>query len=242
MLAEIRKRIGDAPQDDIGRAKWVEEAATIMWHLTYGDLPVEEEDHACGACRDSGWRRTDRPGKTPTYAHCRCRHNAVDTAPAAAMCFPAFNELPTGADIDRPLWAKIKDISLGDSLFLYGPASKLLKSGYIIAETIRRKWGKLPRYVSAHSFPAKNVDHFLKWQADIMAVDVLIIDGVCRGLDASQLRRVAELLEHAARSATRKTIILMGESVPEGAGYPVDVWSRIHRAMEPIMKIRWRVS
>ena len=172
----------------------------------------------------------------------RCLPRQRLEAPAAAMCFPAFNELPTGADIDRPLWAKIKDISLGDSLFLYGPASKLLKSGYIIAETIRRKWGKLPRYVSAHSFPAKNVDHFLKWQADIMAVDVLIIDGVCRGLDASQLRRVAELLEHAARSATRKTIILMGESVPEGAGYPVDVWSRIHRAMEPIMKIRWRVS
>ena len=238
------KKYGVAPESEPERSRWIDMVARSMYRRRYKVEPPDDDGSAfkCQDCNDSGWTFY-KTSKGYEYAdRCSCRVEDINKSPGRAMGFPQLSKAPKKSDIEPALWDELNKVGQGDSIFLYGSADKTLQAGYVVANTVRLALDVMPRYHSVHRFPSKSMpDAYRKWKQEVLEAECVVVDGLCRGCETQSLQRVADLIEEAGRAYPRKTLIILGEALDPDA-YPANVWSRISRGLERIVKVRWRIK
>lgn len=243
-MTKIFKQFGVAPDSEPERSEWIEAVAVTLFRQRYpGTSALEAHDeHRCKRCGDSGWSFYTNERGYEYAERCSCLSEDVDRSPGKAMGFPSLPVSPKKSDLPSDLWAQLDSVSKGDSVFLYGPADRTLVAGYIAANHIRAKLGVMPKYQSIHRFPSKSArEEYMRWKDEVLSAESVVVDGLCRGCETQSLHRAADLIEEAGRCHPRKTLIILGEALDPDA-YPANVWSRINRAMQRVVKVRWRVK
>mgnify|MGYP003133014240 CR=1 FL=1 len=214
--------------------EWREATARAMWARRYPGREVVEEFPDCVECNDSGWRRADVAGSDYDYVErCTCVGLKANDDPADAMGWPKTVKM---TPLNSDLLKKLRDLDVGDSIFLHGEPTRVAEVGLAVANYLRRRWVVKPHYTSTYALPSSSVRDQGEWRR-LLGHDVLCVDNMGAGLERYVLQRLSEMLDRT-RNESRKSIILMGQQVDDG--YPSDAWARLNRSIRGSVSLYWR--